>query len=325
MTNPDVSCRREPDGASLFNPDTNDSVATNAMGYLIWQVLARPRSQEEVVAHLLATCEDAPVEQVTADVAAFLQSLQPGGFIGVVLDEESRFYEATMAKQHSPAESALAHAPHDQEHLCSLGLARDRFYHGSSMLSAFRPGDYLAIEPAPLTAIRPGDVVVYRGREEAGESKEIVHRVVAVTPGGLVTRGDNNPGVDAEPVTQDSLLGRVTHRERKGRVRSVRGGWRGLLRVRALRAWRAAQRLGWQSLRIVGRRPYGWLRESGLVRRWWRPAIIQVCVETEDSPVIKYLHRRRTVAWWWPARGSFLCRKPYDLVIPRPGRRHPFE
>ena len=86
-----------------------------------------------------------------------------------------------------------------------------RFYRGDSMLGTFCPGDYLTVEPVPLAAIRPGDVVVCRGREEVGEPDEIVHRVVAVAPGRLVTRGDNSPCVDSVPVTGDTLLGRVTH------------------------------------------------------------------------------------------------------------------
>ena len=88
---------------------------------------------------------------------------------------------------------------------------RTRFYHGNSMLSILRPGDYLIIEPTSIAAIHPGDVVVYQGVNRSGEPDDVVHRVVAVTPDGLVTRGDNNPQVDDALVTQDNLLGRVTH------------------------------------------------------------------------------------------------------------------
>ena len=213
--------------------------------------------------------------------------------------------------------SFLVHALTDEENR--------RFYRGVSMLGTFRPGDYLTVEPVPLAAIRPGDVVIYRGREESGEPESIVHRVVAITPGGLATKGDNSPYVDGQPVTQDTLLGRVTHAQWGGRVRPVWGGRRGLLRARMLHARCAMQRLGWQWLSIVGRRPYRWLRESGLVDRLWQPAITPVRVETEDGPLVKYVHRGRTVAWWWPERGRFRCRRPYDLMISRPSRRQSVE
>ena len=186
------------------------------------------------------------------------------------------------------------------------------------MLGAFRPGDCLTVEPASIAAIRPGDVVIYQGRDQAGEPEDVVHRVVAVTPGGLVTRGDNNPQLDNVLVTQDNLLGRVTHVGREGRMRPVRGGRWGLLCVRLLHARRLVLRLGWALLRTVGRRPYRWLRASGLARRLWRPVVTRVLVATGDGPLVKYVSGGRTVAWWWPATGHFRCRRPYDLVISRP-------
>ena len=60
---------------------------TNAVGRVIWQALKQPCTQEEIVAHLIKTCEDAPADQVATDVEEFLQKLLPGGFIGEVLDE----------------------------------------------------------------------------------------------------------------------------------------------------------------------------------------------------------------------------------------------
>lgn len=309
LANPDVSCRQEPDSALLFNPDADPIVAVNSVGHLIWQALARPLTQEEIVAHVMKTCEDVPLEQVAADVEAFLQSLQSGGFVGEVLNEDGRLHNAPTARQHSPVKSTLSDTPPGQECL--------HFYRGSSMLGTFRSGDYLTVEPGSIAAIRPGDVVIYRGRDQAGEPEDVVHRVVAVTPGGLVTQGDNNPQIDNVLVTQDMLVGRVTHVERAGRTRPVQGGEWGLLGVRVRHAWRRVLRLGWRLLRIVGRRPYRWLRESGWARRLWRPEMMRVLMITEDGPLVKYVSGRRTVARWWPETGRFQCRRPYDLVISR--------
>jgi len=87
LANPDVSCREEgPDGALLFNPDTDAILVINPTGLLIWKALSRPRTQDELVAHLLENCEDVPTDRVATDVEEFLQTLQPGGFIGEVLE-----------------------------------------------------------------------------------------------------------------------------------------------------------------------------------------------------------------------------------------------
>jgi sensor domain CHASE-containing protein len=89
LVNPDVSCREEgPDGALLFNPDTDAILVINPTGLLIWQVLDQPRTRDEIVAHLLKVCEDVPTDQVATDVDEFIQRLQPGGFIGEVLEND---------------------------------------------------------------------------------------------------------------------------------------------------------------------------------------------------------------------------------------------
>ena len=91
LANPDVSCREEgPEGALLFNPDTDAMLVVNPTGLLIWQTLGQPRGQDEIVAHLLEACEDVPTDQVAADVDEFIQTLQPGGFIGEVLESDAR-------------------------------------------------------------------------------------------------------------------------------------------------------------------------------------------------------------------------------------------
>jgi signal peptidase I len=194
-----------------------------------------------------------------------------------------------------------------------------RFYRGPSMAGTFRPGDSLVVENTPLDRIRPGDVVVFRGNDTADAPQQVVHRTIAALPEGLVTRGDNNLRVDGGLVTSDRLLGRVTHLVRAGKTRPVRGGWWGLLRVRALRCQRLARQRGRRLIAVLGRRPYRWLRNSGLVPRLWQPPVTRVQLATEDGPVVKYICHGRTVARYWPESGRFQCRKPYDLVVSRPG------
>lgn len=182
------------------------------------------------------------------------------------------------------------------------------------MLGTFRSGDYAAIESVPLPGVRLGDVVVFRVPNRDADANEIVHRVIAILPKGLVTRGDNKPHADTMVVTADNLTGRVTHVERDGKRRLVRGGRVGLLWARTLWTWLYIRNL----VVRLGRGPYRRLRRSGLVPQLWRPSITQVRLATEDGPLVKYVCGGRTVARWWPEEGSFECRRPYDLVIPRP-------
>ena len=87
VVNPDVLSREELDGTLLVNADNGDFLLINPVGRLIWQALRQPLTPEEIIAHLMETCEDVPGEQVAADVEEFLQALQPSGFIGEVLED----------------------------------------------------------------------------------------------------------------------------------------------------------------------------------------------------------------------------------------------
>lgn len=197
------------------------------------------------------------------------------------------------------------------------------FYYGLSMEGTFHFGDCLFVEPVPLHDLRPGDVVIYRRPESPdADQDKIVHRVIKVVPGGLITQGDNNSAADRCVVLEENLIGRISHVEREGRRRRVRGGWAGVWRSRFLHFWHPTWKhlKAWINRRIfpLGRWFYHWLRRSGVVARLWHPRIIQVHVETRYGSLIKYAIGNRTVAYWWPESGSFKCRKPYDLIIQRP-------
>ena len=83
IVNPDVSCREEePDGALLFNPDTDKVLLINTTGLLIWRTLDRPHTEDEIVAALQELCNNVPANQVGSDVHEFLEQLLQAGFVG---------------------------------------------------------------------------------------------------------------------------------------------------------------------------------------------------------------------------------------------------
>ncbi len=187
-------------------------------------------------------------------------------------------------------------------------------YRGDSMEGTLRRGDLLLVAPVEFAAVCPGDVIVFGSPEAGGGRPVVVHRVLGRTAAGLVTRGDARARPDSQPVGAACLVGRVCFVRREGRLRRVWGGARGRLWAGGLRLWRRVA--------AAGRLPYRLLRASGLARRLWRPAIVPVHLRTDEGPLVKYVHGRRTVACWWPGEGRFWCCKPYDLVI-APPRSHP--
>lgn len=179
------------------------------------------------------------------------------------------------------------------------------------MRGTFLSGDILIICSEVITNIRVGDVVVYTGNHEL-RSKEIVHRVIALHPNGLVTQGDSSRSRDVGVVDQRALVGRVCFREcRDGRRFVVHGGKIGELKGRLLN-------LFWCFRATLSRaieKPYSLLNKVRIVNFLWRPKIVRVLITTENGFVIHYIHNRRVIARELPEHGKFECRKPWGLVI----------
>jgi hypothetical protein len=62
----------------------------------------------------------------------------------------------------------------------------------------FLRGDALVIVGTEIGELKPGDVIVY---DIQGQSTPIVHRIVEINDGNIVTKGDHNPSTDPwEPI-----------------------------------------------------------------------------------------------------------------------------
>lgn len=82
---------------------------------------------------------------------------------------------------------------------------------GGSMSPAMEPGDIAIVALGERASVR--DIVLYN---HGGGL--VLHRVVGVARGGLVTRGDANPVNDLEPVPDRRVLGRVVAVVPSGRL-----------------------------------------------------------------------------------------------------------
>lgn len=88
---------------------------------------------------------------------------------------------------------------------------------GRSMAPAIRDGDLLTVTPVEPGAIRPGEVILYRGARGL-----LAHRVLArLADGSLQLRGDAI-GSELEGVPADRILGRVV--AVNGKAARARGG-----------------------------------------------------------------------------------------------------
>lgn len=84
VRNPDVILREEdPDGALLFNPDTNQIRVINPTGLFIWKQCDGKKDLPAIVVALKEAFEGVPEKEVAGEVKAFVDDMRANGFLGV--------------------------------------------------------------------------------------------------------------------------------------------------------------------------------------------------------------------------------------------------
>lgn len=85
---------------------------------------------------------------------------------------------------------------------------------GTSMYPTLEEGDMVVVVSVPYSSLKAGDIIVYDPPCSA-TGNSVIHRVVGIEVGGLITRGDNNPstdqvgGIATGPVTASCVEGEV--------------------------------------------------------------------------------------------------------------------
>ena len=84
IRNPDVVLREEdPDGALLFNPDTNQIRVINTTGLFVWKHCDGKKDLPAIVSALKKTFANVPETEVDGQVKAFVDDMKANGFLGV--------------------------------------------------------------------------------------------------------------------------------------------------------------------------------------------------------------------------------------------------
>ncbi len=201
-------------------------------------------------------------------------------------------------------------APADTNGTARVGAAGSRLYRfrGVSMLPLLRDGDVLETVAAAVVAV--GDIIVCA---PAGDPRLHVHRVVRVTPAGVVTQGDNNPQPDPWALPAGQVLGRVAVR-RRGRC--GRRLARGRLVLAAARLANRVYRVRARGCRLL-HRPYRLLARRlapwRLLPAAWRPRRI-VFLPPPAGPCL--LWGRLLIGRYDTRTARWDIRRPFRLCIP---------
>lgn len=88
IRNPDVVLREEdPDGALLFNPDTNQIRVINTTGLFIWKHCDGKKDLPAIISAMKKAFEGVPEKEVDDQVKTFADDMQANGFLGVPADK----------------------------------------------------------------------------------------------------------------------------------------------------------------------------------------------------------------------------------------------
>jgi SynChlorMet cassette protein ScmC len=145
--------------------------------------------------------------------------------IAPVLDRYEAAHPATRAEGGAHPVSPARPASPGTQKIAMFGAGHIPIvYSGPSMNPTLQVPDLLEVEPCAGRVPVVGDVICFYAPEK---DKNIVHRVIGSSGTGLITRGDNNPTPDPEPVTADLIIGKVVTAWRKNEHRPIAGGWKG--------------------------------------------------------------------------------------------------
>ncbi|MEP9363980.1 hypothetical protein ABLE68_13510 [Nocardioides sp. CN2-186] len=81
--------------------------------------------------------------------------------------------------------------------LLPIGLGLERYVmSGDSMAGSIGQGSIVFERVVPVSDLRPGDVITYEPPAAADVDGMVTHRIVAIGPEGIVTKGDAETAVD---------------------------------------------------------------------------------------------------------------------------------
>jgi|UniRef100_A0A7V6A1F6 hypothetical protein len=181
-------------------------------------------------------------------------------------------------------------------------------YNGVSMNPLFREGDVVEVIPCQELEVRAGDVVAFSPPEKPGK---VIHRVLAVTPEGLITKGDNLPCVDDWLIKPGDILGKVVAIHRQGRRLPVPR--RPPVALHLLKASRWCDRLLSRLFRPAYHRLAGSRLFRGRLGGWIKPELLYF--SRNDGPEWQLWLGNLLIGRKLPHQAHWTIRRPFRLLV----------
>ena len=183
-------------------------------------------------------------------------------------------------------------------------------YTGPSMNPTLREPELLEIIPYGNRLIEIGDVVCFRSPVTG---RQIVHRIIRLTPEGIATQGDNNSREDQYLLKSEDIFGRVAAAWCGSRRRAVAGGRRGVWIGRGGR-WKS--RLDKKGANLLHPLYYALTQRGGFshfLPQGLRPRVVIFKINGQNQ--FGLFIRKRLVGRYDKNREQWFIRHPFRLLV----------
>jgi signal peptidase I len=183
-------------------------------------------------------------------------------------------------------------------------------YFGKSMNPTFREPELLEVEPYEDKPVRCGDVIYFTSPDKR---TPVVHRVIQITPEGILTRGDNNPLLDSYCLSSDQITGKVVSALRGEMKHKVWGGKAGRLIGSGMYGLRWLDRKISTHLHPL----YTWLSQQDHFARilpaGLRPRIL--CFKQNGADHIFLFWGNFQIGQYDEKKGEWMIQRPFRLFV----------
>ncbi len=195
----------------------------------------------------------------------------------------------------------------------NANLAGDLFfaaYFGPSMNPTLREPELMEIRPYGNRPFRIGDVTFFLPPET---DQPIVHRIVSLTPEGIVTLGDNNNCNDPFFLRPEHIKGQVVAAWRGQKRRKIAGGLMGRATSRWLRCRRILDHGASPLLHPLYQSLSHWGGIAWLLPASCRPRVIAFHFQGRDQ--FQLLLGRRVIGRYDEKKQQWQIQRPFHLIV----------
>jgi SynChlorMet cassette protein ScmC len=183
-------------------------------------------------------------------------------------------------------------------------------YIGPSMNPTLCEPELMEISPYGRRPLRVGDVAFFL---PPGSDQPVVHRIIRLTPAGIITLGDNNTQDDPFILKPEHIKGQVVAAWRGQKRRKIPGGLQGRVASRWLRCFRGLDHGVSPLLHPLYQALSRWGFIAWLLPAAWRPRVVGF--HSQGREQFQLLLGRHIIGRYDDKKQQWQIQRPFHLLV----------